>query len=104
MWQLDLANRKIRPTDVSMGQVKRVVKCIAMAEDDSFFYCGTTTGDIFAVNMSSTRFQKLGPEKQRFGLGINCLKLLTTGDMLVGAGDGTICVTKGMEQNFKRTK
>lgn len=28
VWELDRDNRKIRPTDVTMGQLKRVVKCI----------------------------------------------------------------------------
>ena len=28
IWQLDRPNRKIRPTEVNMGQVKRVVRCL----------------------------------------------------------------------------
>ena len=28
VWNLDLANRKIRPTECNMGQLKRIVKCI----------------------------------------------------------------------------
>jgi len=40
-----------------MGQVKRVVKCIEMLDDDKFFYCGTTTGDIIAINTQTRLFQ-----------------------------------------------
>lgn len=57
VWELDVENRKIRPTDVSMGQVKRLVKCIEVQDDDKYFYCGTSTGDIIAINMNTRLFQ-----------------------------------------------
>lgn len=28
VWELERENRKIKPTDVTMGQIKRIVKCI----------------------------------------------------------------------------
>lgn len=87
-----------------MGQLKRVVRCIEMSHDDSFFYCGTTTGDIMAVNMSSFNFQAIGPDKNRFSLGVTALCLLKTGELLVGGGDGTVAVVRGMEGKFKKTK
>ena len=52
-----MENRKIRPTDVNMGQVKRIVKCIEVLENDNYFYCGTTTGDIIAINTQTRLFQ-----------------------------------------------
>jgi len=103
VWKLDVAHRKIWPSDVNMGQLKRVVRCIEMADDDSFFYCGTTSGDIMAVNMVSHIYQTLGPEKERFSLGVTALCLLKTGELLVGAGDGTIAIVQNMKKNFKRT-
>ena len=57
VWELDVENRKIRPTDVNMGQVKRIVKCIEVLENDNYFYCGTTTGDIIAINTQTRLFQ-----------------------------------------------
>ena len=83
-----------------------------MDETDSFFYCGTTTGDIMAVNMKSCFFQVHGPQPKKskngsegpFSLGITAMKLLENGDFLVGAGDGTVSVCKGMEHKFKQTK
>lgn len=30
LWDLDLPNRKIRPTDVNLGQTKRIVKTISV--------------------------------------------------------------------------
>lgn len=70
IWELDLLNRKIRPTDTNLGQLKRVVKCLQVsgcntmnlvnchllsvdslqvADDDEFVFCGTTSGDILQV-------------------------------------------------------
>lgn len=101
VWQLDLEGRKIRPSEVRTGQLKRTIRCIEMAEDDSYFYCGTTTGDILRVNMQSYNCQSHGPEKDRFSLGICSLVILKTGEILVGAGDGTVAV---VTDKFKRTK
>ena len=33
VWELDLANRKIRPTECNMGQLKRIVKCVEVSFD-----------------------------------------------------------------------
>jgi len=103
VWELDRANRKIRPTEVSVGNLKRNVICLEFNEDDSYILCGTTTGDIMSVNCKSRYFQALGPEKQKFSLGVTSLTHLKTGQILVGAGDGTVTVVGGMAQKFKRT-
>ena len=76
-----------------------------IAEDDSFMYCGTTTGDILAVNLQSDRpnFQVSGPEKGKFSQGVTALALLKTGDLLIGAGDGTVAILGDRKKKFKRT-
>ena len=73
-------------------------------ECDEFLYCGTDTGDIIGVNMKSKNFQEVGPKpKEMFSCGITCLTLLKNGQILVGAGDGTVCITEGKNKGFKRT-
>ncbi|XP_026877749.2 cilia- and flagella-associated protein 52 [Electrophorus electricus] len=99
VWELDLPNRKIRPTECQTGQLKRVMKCIEIPEDDGFFYCGTTSGDILKVNMKTRLLTCCGPAKQKFSQGVNALKMLKTGDLLVGTGDGTFSLCSGA--NFK---
>ncbi|KAL3875946.1 hypothetical protein ACJMK2_033846 [Sinanodonta woodiana] len=101
VWELDLENRKIRPKEVTMGQIKRVITCIEMADDfetetgnPPFFFCGTTTGDVLAINMRTKLFQFLGPEKDKLSLGVTSLALLKTGEFLLGAGDGTLALAK----------
>jgi len=54
--------------------------------------------------MVSNTFQLVGPEKDRFSQGVTSLVSLPSGEFIVGAGDGTICVVGGVENRFKRTK
>jgi len=51
---------------------------------------GTRTGDIIEINLERCLFKRIGPAKRLFSRGINTIKLLNDGDLLVGAGDGTI--------------
>ncbi|XP_033117800.1 cilia- and flagella-associated protein 52-like [Anneissia japonica] len=105
VWELDRANRKIRPTDCTMGQLKRVVRSIEVSEDDKFFYCGTTSGDVLQVSVDKQLFRHYGPAKNKYSLGITALALVKTGEILVGAGDGTVALIKGEKfQKVKSTK
>uniref|UniRef100_A0A8C8LTS4 Cilia- and flagella-associated protein 52 n=1 Tax=Oncorhynchus tshawytscha TaxID=74940 RepID=A0A8C8LTS4_ONCTS len=101
VWELDLPNRKIRPTECQTGQLKRIVKCIEV-NDDLFFYCGTTSGDILKVNLKTRLLNSCGPRKQKFSKGVNTLKVLKSGDILVGSGDGMFTLCSG--PNFKTIK
>ena len=49
MWELNVQTRKITPTDCNLGQLKRIVNCIEVSEDDQYMYCGTTSGDVIQV-------------------------------------------------------
>ncbi|XP_048871689.1 cilia- and flagella-associated protein 52 [Brienomyrus brachyistius] len=99
VWELDLPNRKIRPTECQTGQLKRVVKCVVIAEDDDFFYCGTSSGDVLKVNLRTKLLNSCWPVKQKFSKGVNSLSMLKTGDILVGSGDGMCTLSSG--SNFK---
>lgn len=103
VWELDVENRKIRPVEVSMGQLKRAVKCIQMSNDDSKFYCGTTTGDILEINLKSKLMTNYGPsDNERFSLGVLAIRILMDGNLLVGAGDGTVAIMKIVKRKFKK--
>lgn len=73
-----------------MGQIKRIYQCIVVAPDDSVAYLGTLTGDIIEISLDKRLFKRIGPAKRLFQKGINVMKLLSNGDLLVGAGDGTV--------------
>ncbi|KAJ3614522.1 hypothetical protein NHX12_018094 [Muraenolepis orangiensis] len=101
VWELDLSNQTVRPTECQTGQLKRIINCIEIAEDDQFFFCGTTSGDILKVNLKARMLNSCGPVK-RFSQGVNALKILKSGEILVGSGDGWFTLCDGA--NFKTIK
>ncbi|KAM8797004.1 cilia- and flagella-associated protein 52 [Eudromia elegans] len=102
VWELDLANRKIRPTECQTGQLKRVITCVKMADDDSYFYVGTSSGDILKLNPNNKLMSDYGPQKEKFSMGVTALLLLKTGDIIVGTGGGIVALCKG--SNYKVMK
>jgi len=106
VWELDVQNRIIRPTDCSMGQLKRIVKSIRVSADDQYFYCGTTSGDVLQINMKTKLLCLYGPAKDKFSLGVLALNLMgNNGEILVGAGDGTIALIKLVKnETFKKVR
>lgn len=95
IWTFDEGMRKIIPQDCQLGQLKRVVKCIKVSEDDQFMYCGTTSGDVLQVSFRTHLFKTAGPVKDMFSLGVLAVCETPKGDeLLVGAGDGTVAVLR----------
>ncbi|XP_056227354.1 cilia- and flagella-associated protein 52 [Seriola aureovittata] len=102
VWELDLPNRKIRPTECQIGKLKRIVKCIEISEDDQFVFCGTTSGDILKINMKTGLLSDCGPIKTKYSLGVNAIRILKSGDLLVGSGSGTFTLCS--KTKFKTLK
>ncbi|KAJ1339439.1 hypothetical protein BSLG_005920 [Batrachochytrium salamandrivorans] len=94
VWELNVSQRKIRATNCQTGQIKRVVKCIDIDQNDEFMYCGTTTGDLMQVNLRTKLFKHSGPPKEKelfFYRRILSAALTPKGDeVIVGCGDGVI--------------
>uniref|UniRef100_A0A8C3PHN5 Cilia- and flagella-associated protein 52 n=1 Tax=Calidris pygmaea TaxID=425635 RepID=A0A8C3PHN5_9CHAR len=99
VWELDLANKKIRPTECQIGKLKRAMIC--MADGDSVFYVGTSSGDILQVNTNNKVMTEYGPLKKKFS-SVSTLLLLKTGDVIVGTGGGVVALCKG--SNYKIMK
>ena len=76
--------------DVNFGNMKRQFTCVAIDPSDTFAYVGTKTGDVLEINIDRAIFKRLGPVKKLFSLGVGTLGILPNGDILVGAGDGTL--------------
>ncbi|XP_032899901.1 cilia- and flagella-associated protein 52 [Amblyraja radiata] len=94
LWLLDLPNRKIRPTECQTGVLKRMINCVEVTKDDSFCYCGTTSGDIMMVSMKTGLLNNYGPIKDKFSLGVTAIVELKSGDLLIGSGDGIVALCK----------
>ncbi|KAM4745426.1 cilia- and flagella-associated protein 52-like [Anableps anableps] len=102
VWELDLANRKIWPTDCRTGKLKRTVKCLEISECDQYMFCGTTSGDIMKINLRMKLLNNCGPVKAKLNLGVNVLKVLKSGDLLIGSGSGVLALCS--KNNFQTTK
>ncbi|KAM8842729.1 cilia- and flagella-associated protein 52 [Synchiropus picturatus] len=102
VWELDVASKKIIPTECRTDKLKRVMKCIEISEDDQYIFCGTTTGDIMKINMNMRRLSGCGPVKTKYNLGVSVIKILKSGDLIVGSGSGTVALCSG--SNFRTLK
>jgi len=94
VWNFDSESRKLRPTDCQLGQLKRIIHSIVVDENDEYMYCGTASGDLLQVSLSSKLFRHAGPPKRGFQLGITCVMRTKRGNYIVGTGDGTVALMK----------
>lgn len=101
VWSLDVEHRKIRPTDVNIAQLKRVFTCVTIDDDDSHMYAGTVTGDILQINLMRCLMKNVGPKK-KFSKSVMSLLQTPSGHIIVGAGDGALCVVNKDLQKILR--
>eukprot|EP01048_Picozoa_sp_COSAG05_P006553 COSAG05_NODE_432_length_9860_cov_10.291056_2_plen_606_part_00 len=94
IWEIDAVNRKLKPFDCNLGQQRRVIKSIILDVDDDFMYCGTLTGDIIEVSMHNGLLQRMTAPCDKFSKGVLSLARHPSGNILVGAGDGSIVMVK----------
>lgn len=109
VWKIDFKRKKVSATNCIMGKIRREINCIDVDRDDSFLYCGTTTGDILKFQLIfsdgdisvydakllcclTRKIQKniLG-DISLFSSGVTALKILKTGELVIGTGDGVVC-------------
>jgi len=102
VWTLNEETHKISATTVTVRGLRRVVKVIEIDPHDELAYCGTTSGDVIAINVQHAVLKAVGPEKTKFEKGVTDLKVTGSGDLLVGTGNGTVALLK--TSNFKVTK
>lgn len=102
-WDLDLVQKKVKYTEILTNQIKRVFTCCVIDPTDQFAYIGTKTGDIMEINLVNNLFKRLGPNKKLFSQGVQSIKLLANGDLLLGAGDGLIAKVNSLDFNVKKS-
>jgi WD40 repeat protein len=93
VWDIDLQNRKLRPTDCNLGMLVRTIKCVYIHNDDDACYCGTASGDVLYISLRNKLFKHVGP-KQHFSLGVTAITAAPSGDLLIGGGDGTVALIR----------
>eukprot|EP01065_Artemidia_motanka_P044429 TRINITY_DN6323_c0_g1_i1.p1 TRINITY_DN6323_c0_g1~~TRINITY_DN6323_c0_g1_i1.p1 ORF type:complete len:639 (+),score=216.67 TRINITY_DN6323_c0_g1_i1:117-2033(+) len=103
VWDVDTVNRKINPTDVNLGNLKRTVRNVVIEPTDRFAYCGTTTGDLLCVQLvQPCSFKFAGPAKPLVQ-GVVCSVLTDDGNVLVGSGGGEVALLSAKDLKVLKT-
>lgn len=109
LWRLDKQSRKFHSLKANLGNLKRIVTCVAISPDDRTAYCGSKTGDVMEISLDSDLmrdqcgFPPVGTQKprytrsskERFSRGIQCMRLFHHArqlKLMIGAGDGSFAV------------
>jgi hypothetical protein len=78
-----------------------VYQCVVIDPTDSFAFLGTKTGDLVEISLERALFKRFGPVKRLFSQGVNNVNLLANGDLLIGAGDGTLAKIAAKDMQVK---
>jgi len=106
VWQFEREQRKIRPTDCKLGQMKRVFNCLVITDDDSTIFGGTQSGDILQISLQHQLFQAQGPNhcKKPFSMGVQAIALSKDQKQIIaGAGNGVVALLNRENLNIVRT-
>lgn len=96
VWKIDFKNRRLIQTDCNLGQMKRVITCVKVSDDDQHAFCGTSTGDLLCVKIDGDiKNLKLAGPNKLLSLGVRSIEFTPKGNILLGAGDGTLVVLSG---------
>ncbi|KAL0893415.1 hypothetical protein ABMA27_015000 [Loxostege sticticalis] len=113
VWNIRAESKNLDVVDVSIGKLRRTVRCIAISSDDAYGYAGTTTGDMIKFSIGYPPdpkasvahikpcmlgcLAKCGPWKKGkrpdavcYSQGIESILIMDDGCLIVGSGDGTI--------------
>ncbi|XP_066256318.1 cilia- and flagella-associated protein 52 [Euwallacea similis] len=112
VWTINVEARNVKSIDVSMSKLKRKVLCIDRNEQDDVMFCGTSTGDVLKIRLNFHQdveilepvktpcvvgcFARITKKKLRRGSvdlyqqGVRSIKRLFSGELIIGAGDGTL--------------
>ncbi|XP_043195551.1 cilia- and flagella-associated protein 52-like [Amphibalanus amphitrite] len=119
VWKINRKRRFITPTNVSVSEVKRKIRCLRVDSLDRYLYCGTTSGDILKVRLGQQEGQVPAlvaclarvPEKktrrtregEAYTGGVWSLLMLPGDELLVGTGNGTVARLKESAQKPQNT-
>lgn len=112
IWFIDKIHRSISGVAVNLNKLRRTILCMDLDERDEMCYCGTSTGDVLKIKLNFHHdpdiltlnkkpsivgcFARISNKKLPKGKvdlyenGIRAIKRLANGDLVIGAGDGTI--------------
>lgn len=90
IWTPQYTSKRIDFVDCSLGNLRRNMVNLIIDETDQFAYAGTKTGDVMEFGLDRAIYKRSGPVRNLFQNGVHCMALLSNGDMVIGAGDGSL--------------
>ncbi|CRK95621.1 CLUMA_CG009079, isoform A [Clunio marinus] len=123
LWKLDSITRRISAQDVAVGKLRRDFTCMKVDARDEIMYVGTKSGDVVKIylncndNSSSNTSDKIpillgcfarhnpkkpfGKDCEKFENGVRDLLILPSGQLIIGAGDGSVEIVEERNCKFK---
>ncbi|KAL9655279.1 hypothetical protein ABK040_009052 [Willaertia magna] len=93
VYTIDFVNKKLDYVDCNLGQIKRIITCLLIDEEDKYVYTGTTTGDILCIQLQGPKNFKYAGPKDKITQGVLSISFSPTGKtIMVGGGDGSLTV------------
>lgn len=90
-WKIDEERRCFTAENMKLDITKRNVTALSLDANDTYVYCGTTTGDVLKVHCEQKKLITVGPRKP-IGEGITALQVTPWGDIAVGSGCGRVAI------------
>lgn len=123
LWKLDSNTRRISAQDVAVGKLRRDFTCMKVNPEDEVMYVGTKSGDVVKIylNCSDDSSQAasdkiptllgcyarhnplkgFGKDCEKFENGVRDLLILPSGQLIIGAGDGSVEIVEERNCKFK---
>lgn len=121
VWSIDARKKKMLVQDVVVGKLRREYTGIIVDSRDEMMYVGTMTGDVLKIRLNCHHdpdiieqekqpvmlgcYARHNPKKpigkdcEKYVFGVRDLLLLRSGNLIIGAGDGTVELVS--ERNVK---
>ncbi|KAL7042784.1 hypothetical protein ACKWTF_001277 [Chironomus riparius] len=122
LWKLNSTTRRIAAQDVALGKLRREFTCMKVESRDELMYVGTKSGDVVKVNLNCNDdtiesvdkiptllgcYARHNPAKphgkdcEKFENGVRDLIILPSGQLIIGAGDGSVEIVEERNCKFK---
>ncbi|CDJ37466.1 WD domain, G-beta repeat-containing protein, putative [Eimeria tenella] len=89
IWEIDAQTKKMTPRDCNLGKLRRCCEALVIHPADEMVYCGTQSGDILEVSLSTGLFKRSGPPKRQLRAGVTAMTLIGS-QLFAGTEDGQL--------------
>lgn len=123
LWCIDRENGKLTVDDVIVGKIRREITGMFVNSIDEILYAGTMSGDIFKIRLNCHHDpaviqrekspillgcfarhiakRPIGKDCEKYKNGVRDLLILQNGNLVIGAGDGTVELVEERNAKFK---